>query len=79
MYMLFVRKIFNILIFQPKKKRDALFEEIRDMQSILINLKGKLTGSLTVSGKKSSADFQTTVYLLDYWTTMLLFKPIPCQ
>ena len=77
--MLFVRKIFNILIFQPKKKRDALFEEIRDMQSILINLKGKLTGSLTVSGKKSSADFQTTVYLLDYWTTMLLFKPIPCQ
>ena len=68
------------LNFQPKPRRDVLFIEIRNMRSILTNLKDKLTETLVdVIEFENPQDYLSAVYSLDYWTSILLFKEIPCQ
>ncbi|KAL5257421.1 hypothetical protein ACHWQZ_G012386 [Mnemiopsis leidyi] len=65
---------------EPKPRRDVLFIEIRNMRSILTNLKDKLTETLVdVIEFENPQDFLSAVYSLDYWTSILLFKEIPCQ
>ena len=58
------------------------------MQEHVRLLKEKLNIGPTASGERQSGDllgrdileiFKTTVYLLDYWTSMILIDPAACQ